>query len=180
MATQKRIGEFFPPPAKQPRLDTSNSTGDSFDDTTDDFDQADLSRTSSVELGNISSIPDVIDNVISAADDSSTTTDVATTCLDIGHYCSIGATISATKRLTIVKNVWRPDTNYVFPKVFDGKQNRRFNRKFLDDSKYQWLAYSHLKSGLFCRGCVLFLVNRDSMANFVKEPFQDYHVSSIT
>lgn len=47
--------------------------------------------------------------------------------------------------------------------------------------KYPWLEYSHVKSGLFCKYCVIFLVstksgrrNTEQLKNLVTEPLKSF------
>ena len=53
-------------------------------------------------------------------------------------------------KMDLIKNVFRPDREFVFPLM--GK--RKCVRNWLDI--YEWLCYSPLKEGGFCLLCVLF------------------------
>lgn len=48
-----------------------------------------------------------------------------------------------------------PDVKYQFPAEDCGKFKRTFQLKWLNT--FNWLAYSKLKEGVFCKYCVLFL-----------------------
>ena len=51
----------------------------------------------------------------------------------------------------LIKNVFKPDEHYSFPKSADG---RSFKYNWL--TMYSWLCYSPSKDGAFCLACVLF------------------------
>lgn len=72
--------------------------------------------------------------------------------LDIGH--AVEANLEPNKRYQFLKNAWKPPVNYEFPTRCEKKHNRKFQRDWL--SKYEWLSYSKLKEGGFCKYCVLF------------------------
>lgn len=73
--------------------------------------------------------------------------------LDIGLF--IGKNdLSDDVKYQLLKNRWRPDNTYNFPKIQQNKQSRSFSLKWL--VTYEWLAYSHEKGGAFCAECVLF------------------------
>jgi len=54
----------------------------------------------------------------------------------------------------ILLNTWTPDRNYTFPIKMFGKKGRKFNLSWLQH--WNWLAYSDLENGVFCKYCVLF------------------------
>lgn len=64
----------------------------------------------------------------------------------------IGLKLDNYQKVERLKSLWVPPKNYTFPA--DQKCNRRFQRKWLDD--FEWLAYSKIKNGSFCKYCVLF------------------------
>ena len=73
--------------------------------------------------------------------------------LDIGLF--IGKNdISDDVKYQLLKNRWRPDNTYNFPKIQQNKQSRSFSLKWL--VTYEWLAYSHEKGDAFCAECVFF------------------------
>lgn len=57
-----------------------------------------------------------------------------------------------------LKFVWCPSLNYAFPQKIEGTEKNECNRKFKYSylELHSWLAYSELKSGAFCKWCVVF------------------------
>ena len=51
-------------------------------------------------------------------------------------------------------NHWKPWSTYKFQQVTDGKEQRRFQQKWLE--RFEWLVYSKEKDGGYCKYCVLF------------------------
>ncbi|XP_050062925.1 52 kDa repressor of the inhibitor of the protein kinase-like [Aphis gossypii] len=63
--------------------------------------------------------------------------------------------ISDEDKHLILTNVWVPPSNYKFPiSEKNKKRGLRFQYKWL--TEYNWLSYSELKDGAFCKYCVIF------------------------
>jgi len=65
----------------------------------------------------------------------------------------------------ILKNTWTPNAEYRFPVIKQGNQTRRFQLDWL--RRYNWLAYSELQNGGFCKYCGCFAPSSVSKANQV-------------
>ena len=75
--------------------------------------------------------------------------------LDIGQYSTPEIpSISSDLRYKLLKDPWKPNANYNFPSVSEGKRKRFFNIHWFKE--FSWLSYSNLKEGAFCRFCVIF------------------------
>ncbi|XP_016664821.2 52 kDa repressor of the inhibitor of the protein kinase-like [Acyrthosiphon pisum] len=102
--------------------------------------------------------------------------------LDIGNFIDKNNEMSDFTKYSILKrcNVLK-DFTYPFSLHFkQGKQEKRFLRPNHFE-KYAWLEYSHVKSGLFCKYCVIFLVskkcgrrNTEQLKNLVTEPLKNF------
>jgi len=58
----------------------------------------------------------------------------------------------------VLSNLWVPDDFYKFPLLEKNKKRGlRFQHKWLKE--FNWLAYSNVKNGTFCKYCVLFARN---------------------
>lgn len=80
----------------------------------------------------------------------------------------------------LVQNPWQPDEKYLKNVFTDrGKQGRRYLNKTMFD-RFPWLAYSHIKGGLFCKYCALFSVSKSGgrgqqcLGKLVTEPLSRY------
>lgn len=73
---------------------------------------------------------------------------------DIGLYVKLTTAISDEDKIYIIQSVWTPDAKYNFPTTDHSKFKRTFQFKWLE--VFQWLAYSKIKEGGFCKFCVLF------------------------
>jgi len=79
---------------------------------------------------------------------------------DIGYYTN-SMSINQNTKYRLVKKNYLPESDFIYPfstHVKKGKEGKRFlNQSHF--TKFPWIAYSSIKSGLFCKFCVLFLVN---------------------
>ena len=75
------------------------------------------------------------------------------TLLDIGLYVN-KHDIPDDIKYQLLKQPWKPDATYKFPKIQQSGQNRSFVYNWLNT--FPWLAYSKAKEGAFCVYCVLF------------------------
>lgn len=78
---------------------------------------------------------------------------------DIGFAVEEDSNVKIRKEISQLYNflckTWTPNKNYVFPVTKDKNgHSRSFRIEWID--KYNWLAYSHLSKGAFCKVCVLF------------------------
>lgn len=71
---------------------------------------------------------------------------------DIGE--AVGHVLNDYNKLNYLQETWTPSSNYSFPVNVEGKQTRRFRSEWL--TQYNWLAYSEILCGGFCKMCVLF------------------------
>lgn len=102
--------------------------------------------------------------------------------LDIGNFIDKNNEMSNFTKYSILKRCNVPkDFTYPFSlHLKQGKQEKRFLRPNHFE-KYPWLEYSHVKSGLFCKYCVIFLVstksgrrNTEQLKNLVTEPLKSF------
>lgn len=61
------------------------------------------------------------------------------------------------EKLLYLKDTWNPTVGFAFPIYKYGNQNRQFQLAWL--RRFQWLSYSQLENGGFCKFCVLFTPN---------------------
>ncbi|KAF0706982.1 52 kDa repressor of the inhibitor of the protein kinase-like isoform X1, partial [Aphis craccivora] len=73
---------------------------------------------------------------------------------DVGLFIQRNSISDEDKHL-ILTNVWVPPSNYKFPiSEKNKKRGLRFQYKWL--TEYNWLSYSELKNGAFCKHCIIF------------------------
>jgi hypothetical protein len=77
----------------------------------------------------------------------------------------------------VLTNLWVPDPKYNFPILENNKKRgHKFQHKWFHE--FKWLCYSEIKSGAFCKHCVLFAksgnIDNQSLGNLVIEPFTNY------
>lgn len=96
---------------------------------------------------------------------------------DIGLFA--GKRIDDATRERLTNECWMPDENFAIPR--DPKSKRKFSRNWF--KLFPWMAYSHVKKGIYCRSCVLYLANNISSNNetidFIKKPHTNYQVSYV-
>ncbi|XP_050066479.1 zinc finger MYM-type protein 1-like [Aphis gossypii] len=78
---------------------------------------------------------------------------------DIGFAVEKDSNVKIRKEISQLYNylckTWTPNKKYVFPVTKDKNgHSRSFRIEWIN--KYNWLAYSHLSKGAFCKVCVLF------------------------
>jgi len=55
----------------------------------------------------------------------------------------------------VLRNLWVPNVNYEFPLLEKYKaRGLKFQHKWF--AEFNWLAYSEIKQGVFCKYCLLF------------------------
>lgn len=100
----------------------------------------------------------VIENEVMKDDDRVMDVDVhkSSFSLDIGHY--VGAKIDDFLKKNLLTNHWSPPENYNFPYSThrkQGKEEKRYaGHQYL--RKFDWLVFSDVKKGFFCKCCFLF------------------------
>ena len=70
---------------------------------------------------------------------------------DVATYRDKVKGMKSSEIYNLIKNVFKPDKKYLFPKASNG---RSFRYDWLES--YSWLCYSPSKDGAFCLSCVLF------------------------
>lgn len=73
--------------------------------------------------------------------------------------------LSDEEKFMILKNTWSPNVEYSFPTIKQGNQTRCFQLEWL--RRFNWLAYSELQNGGFCKYCVCFAPSTVSKAHQV-------------
>ncbi|XP_042146012.1 52 kDa repressor of the inhibitor of the protein kinase-like [Ixodes scapularis] len=75
--------------------------------------------------------------------------------LDIGCYCETRCKgLDDSVKRDLLTKPWAPDSDYKLPAVQSGKGwKRKFQMSWLQ--RWPWLTYSHVRSAVFCRSCVL-------------------------
>ena len=72
--------------------------------------------------------------------------------MDIGAW--VGKSMNDKDRYDLLMKTWRPGQSYQLPHAYRSGKKRYLSQKHLDD--FPWLAFSHVKSGLFCKVCIAF------------------------
>ena len=85
---------------------------------------------------------------------------------DVGDF--IGKSLSDSEKMGLLKNHWTPPRDYKFPKETKG-HDRYYSHKHLDE--YEWLVFSVVSTGYFCKYCPVFAVENKLQNSFVKCPF---------
>lgn len=80
--------------------------------------------------------------------------------LDISNMHSIfdmkllvGKKLTDTEKIQHLENLWIPGKNSIFPSTQHGKKILKFQFGWLEN--WNWLAYSKIEDGAFCKYCVL-------------------------
>lgn len=76
---------------------------------------------------------------------------------DITAY--IGKHMSNYEKLEALKTIWIPGKNYNFPIMLHGIKHLKFQLSWLN--KWNWIAYSSLVDGVYCKYCVLFAIKKE-------------------
>ena len=79
--------------------------------------------------------------------------------------CAVGA-LTPGEKYTLLTEHYKP--SHMF-KVYHSGCNRSFQYKWLN--RYSWLVYSKILDGGFCKYCVLFAQNRESLGFLVNKRF---------
>lgn len=85
----------------------------------------------------------------------------------------------------MLRNTWKPSSTYKFEVKKFGIKLRKFNLSWLE--RWNWLAYSDIEKGAFCKFCVLFYIYKQEGAgkglhsqptSLVTEPFNKWKDAS--
>jgi len=71
--------------------------------------------------------------------------------------------LSDEEKFMILKNTWTLNVEYSFSTIKQGNQTRCFQIEWL--RRFNWLAYSELQNGGFCKYCVCFALSTVSKAH---------------
>lgn len=77
---------------------------------------------------------------------------------DIGQAVDRSNVLTDFEKYNYITNTWVPEKSYLLPFSEHNKNGRIVKRYLARDhlEKYEWIAFSHIKRGLFCKHCVLF------------------------
>ena len=74
---------------------------------------------------------------------------------DLGLYVSNASSLSDQEKYSLIKNVWKPSRDFVFPDSIESQgRKKQFQRSYL--TQYYWNVYSKYFDGCFGLPCVLF------------------------
>lgn len=127
---------------------------------------------------------------------------ISTNEFDIGLAVEEKSNLIIRKDLRILYNyltkTWTASNIYIFPITKDNSgHSRSFRTEWLD--KYNWLTYSSIKEGVFCKICVLFgpkvggyggqklgilkeipmVKFKDALHDFKKHSQREYHKTAV-
>lgn len=101
---------------------------------------------------------------------------------DIGLYVNVNLKAKVNddvELLNILNNIWRPSNATKFEPQIIGTKKRYFQMNWLE--RFNWLAYSDVLKGVFCKSCVFFHHNIDvgkgkhqKPGNFVALAFKNW------
>lgn len=94
---------------------------------------------------------------------------------DITAY--IGKHMSNNEKLEAIKTIWTPGKNHNFPITLHGNKNLKFQLSWLN--KWNWIAYSSLVDGAYCKYCVLFGIKKGGkggqlLGQLCNQPFKNW------
>ena len=99
---------------------------------------------------------------------------------DIGKFYKNVEELSDYQIYDILKNIWKPNQDHIFPVHNYYGRSRRFNYSWLQ--KFPWLSYSCLLDGTFCLPCVFFGrrigLNSAKLEKLMKSAFCDWSCAS--
>ena len=100
--------------------------------------------------------------------------------MDIGNFIVNRLSLPTHSKSDILQNVWIPPVYYQFPKytrlVKEKERNCSFQREWL--TTFNWLAYSAVHEGGFCKSCVCFApenVSGTPLGLLVNDAFSGAH-----
>ena len=97
----------------------------------------------------------------------------SSTSSDLGTYSAVDINgLDNRKRHWILKNAYRPTTDYKFPAKQEYGKSRSFQHTWLKE--YTWLSYSCCANGGYCTPCFLFAKNCSSLGQLVNTPMNNF------
>lgn len=110
-----------------------------------------------------------------STNDSNKTEDNNHSIFDITAY--IGKHMSNNEKLEALKTIWTPGKNHNFPITLHGNKNLKFQLSWLN--KWNWIAYSSLVDGVYCKYCVLFGIKKGGkggqlLGQLCNQPFKNW------
>ncbi|XP_023311927.1 zinc finger MYM-type protein 1-like [Anoplophora glabripennis] len=96
---------------------------------------------------------------------------------DISRFCN--RVLSHAEKINVLNNVWIPSATYVFPVILSGPNKKKLKFQHTWLSKWNWLAYSEIENGCYCKYCVVFSkagagVNAQSLGALTKNKFDNW------
>jgi hypothetical protein len=99
---------------------------------------------------------------------------------DIGHFIFQVDNMDDVTKYNIIKSSWKPPPTFKFPfslqKKRDTEVKRYINHNHLNC--HEWLVYSDIEKGLFCKYCVVFSdfcgKNKAKVEKFVLKPLTSF------
>ena len=98
---------------------------------------------------------------------------------DISFF--VGRLLNQDEKIVALEQAWVPNKDYKFPVVSSApsdKKSRRFRLEWL--SQFNWLAYSQVDEGVYCKYCTVFASqcagksSAQKLGAFVSKPFKRY------
>lgn len=125
-------------------------------------------------VSNLQQHEDVIDTLEVRSDANSCVSSNVYDKNDVGLYVDKINKIDDKTKYTIIKNPWMPPSTFNFPYSLHQKQNKG-ERRFINYKvfgEYEWLVYSDVCKGLFCKYCLVFanLGGNNPLQKLVKNP----------
>jgi len=93
--------------------------------------------------------------------DTETVSVVDHSIFDINIY--VGKKLNDAEKIKYLENIWIPGKTFSFPSTEHGKKLLKFQYSWLE--KWNWLAYSKVKDGAYCKYCVLFSQSKGGKGN---------------
>ncbi|XP_060855729.1 zinc finger MYM-type protein 1-like [Metopolophium dirhodum] len=96
---------------------------------------------------------------------------------DVGMFIKVDRNLTDNEKHLVLTNAWIPPVSYSFPILEPNKERKlKFQHHWL--TSYSWLLYSEIKSGAFCRFCVVFAkcggVGNQKLGFLSSEPFNNW------
>lgn len=100
--------------------------------------------------------------------------DFASLCppYDFGDIFSLLGRLTVGEKYKVVQNIYKPASDFVFPKQKEGAVNRCFRYEWLQ--RHCWLVYSKSLNGGFCVPCVMFAKGHRQKGTLVKGPLTKF------
>ncbi|KAF0707053.1 52 kDa repressor of the inhibitor of the protein kinase-like [Aphis craccivora] len=91
----------------------------------------------------------------------------------------IGKHMSNNEKLEALKTIWTPGKNHNFPITLHGYGNKNLKFQLSWLNKWNWIAYSSLVDGVYCKYCVLFGIKKGGkggqlLGQLCNQPFKNW------